>query len=151
MNKSAFTMIELIFVIVILGILASVALPRLGATRTDAKISSLAQSIQSGVEEATSYATAQSTAVDSTPLTQMSRVFDQLVHQNQATQSSDGKKLTIYTDGDVNTGSACVNIEVNSTALLLSTESSNSAPVCAGLREIIKDANYTIKGRKVSF
>ena len=38
-NKSAFTMIELVFVIVILGILASVAVPKLAATRTDAKIS----------------------------------------------------------------------------------------------------------------
>ena len=36
--KKAFTMIELIFVIVILGILASVALPRLAATREDAEI-----------------------------------------------------------------------------------------------------------------
>jgi general secretion pathway protein G len=35
--KQAFTMIELIFVIVILGTLASVALPKLAATRDDAK------------------------------------------------------------------------------------------------------------------
>ena len=37
--KKAFTMIELIFVIVVLGILAAVAVPRLAATRTDAEIS----------------------------------------------------------------------------------------------------------------
>ena len=38
-SRDAFSMIELVFVIVILGILASVALPRLSATRTDAQIS----------------------------------------------------------------------------------------------------------------
>ena len=38
-HKYAFTMIELVFVIVILGILAAVAIPRMSATRTDAEIS----------------------------------------------------------------------------------------------------------------
>ncbi|WP_052433558.1 type II secretion system protein [Sulfurospirillum arsenophilum] len=39
--KKGFTMIELIFVIVILGILASVAIPKLAATRDDAKAAAL--------------------------------------------------------------------------------------------------------------
>lgn len=36
--KKAFTMIELIFVIVVLGILAAVAIPKMAATRDDAQI-----------------------------------------------------------------------------------------------------------------
>ena len=37
-NKKAFTMIELVFVIVVLGILVAVAIPKFAATRTDAEI-----------------------------------------------------------------------------------------------------------------
>ena len=37
-NRSAFTMIELIFVIVVIGILASIAVPKLWVTRDDAII-----------------------------------------------------------------------------------------------------------------
>ena len=37
-SKNAFTMIELIFVIVVLGILSAIAIPKFAATRDDAKI-----------------------------------------------------------------------------------------------------------------
>jgi general secretion pathway protein G len=38
MKRSAFTMVELVFVIVVLGILAAIAVPRLAASREDAQI-----------------------------------------------------------------------------------------------------------------
>jgi len=39
LKKTAFTMIELVFVIVVLGILSAIAIPKFSATRTDAQIS----------------------------------------------------------------------------------------------------------------
>ena len=52
-------MIELIFVIVILGILAAVAIPRLAATRDDAEISKCATNIQTTVSDVGAYYTSQ--------------------------------------------------------------------------------------------
>ena len=54
-------MIELIFVIVILGILASVAIPRLAATREDAEISAAVANLRTLISDASAYYTVKET------------------------------------------------------------------------------------------
>ncbi len=51
-KRKAFTMIELVFVIVVLGILAAIAIPKLAATRDDAYVSqamATVASVRSGI------------------------------------------------------------------------------------------------------
>lgn len=58
MKRAGFTMIELIFVIVILGILAAVAIPKLSATRDDAYNAKKCSNISTCITDAGSYYTA---------------------------------------------------------------------------------------------
>ena len=53
--RKGFTMIELIFVIVILGVLASVAIPRLAATRDDAEVAKAATNLATAVSDLAAY------------------------------------------------------------------------------------------------
>ena len=56
--RRGFTMIELIFVIVIIGILAVIAIPKLTATRDDAKITTELQNLSTCISEVGSAFTA---------------------------------------------------------------------------------------------
>jgi general secretion pathway protein G len=53
--KKAFTMIELIFVIMIIGVLAAVAIPKLVANRDNAKVSNELNSLATYINDVTTY------------------------------------------------------------------------------------------------
>jgi prepilin-type N-terminal cleavage/methylation domain-containing protein len=65
MRHSAFTMIELIFVIVILGILAAVAIPRLAATRDDAAATKASMNLAAFISDIGGYYTSHGSATAS--------------------------------------------------------------------------------------
>ena len=62
MKRSGFTMIELIFVIVILGILAAVAIPKLAATRDDAKLAAVKTDVGTMISSVPAWYTGQKEA-----------------------------------------------------------------------------------------
>jgi len=87
--REAFTMIELIFVIVIIGVLVGVAIPKLAATRTDALISVKAQNIMTGTNEIAAYAMSNGKTLPS--ITAMSAGFRSLVQAGEATDTGNYK------------------------------------------------------------
>lgn len=79
--KKAFTMIELIFVIVVLGILAAVAIPRLFATRDDAQAVQATVNLRTLINDVTTNLSSKGSI--STDLNEMSGV--ELVDKGTAT------------------------------------------------------------------
>lgn len=138
-TKNAFTMIELIFVIVILGILAAVAAPKLTATRTDAKAVVKAQSIVTATGEISSYSVA--TGNIDPDFSKMSNIIEALVLSQEAVLTS--KKATIKV-GDV---PDCVVMEVLGAGdenLSLRFGDANGDNVCTTLQKLIDLDMYPI-------
>lgn len=55
-NHKAFTVLELVFIIMIMGVLAAVAIPKFSATRDDAWVSTIAQNTMTSAFEIATYA-----------------------------------------------------------------------------------------------
>ncbi len=74
--KKAFTMVELIFVIVIIGILAVVAIPKLAATRDDAEAGVCTYEVGQLLDEiASEYAKVGNATFKSTPISDMTNIL----------------------------------------------------------------------------
>lgn len=129
--KKGFTMIELIFVIVILGILAAVAIPRLAATRDDAEISKAASNLATLVSDVTAYYTSQGDFGDWDKMTQVPLYNG----ANAATTWTSGTAVDFRVKGTDATKYTCVTVETNATHLILS-KGTGTDPVCTSFLKL---------------
>ena len=145
MKKSGFTMIELIFVIVILGILAAVAIPKLMATRTDAQIAKHAQNLGAAVNEITSYVVAQGKYDNN--ISKMSSVIAQYESQGLAKIDTSNKSADVM---------GCIKYKItedsdNSEINLTVSHDDNNTAICQGIQSTVKAKTYPLGGSRVKF
>ena len=138
--KKAFTMIELIFVIVIIGILAAVAVPKMAATRNDARVAAIASFTASAANEIA--ARAISTGEPTVDLPSMSNIVKGMIARGDAT-------FNLHTlNIKMNTVSDCLKLIVLSSSndmnLTMRYGNAGSDTVCQALQSVINAADYPI-------
>ncbi len=150
--KKAFTMIELIFVIVIIGILASVALPRLSATRDDAKVAVLAQAIQSvKIEIASSIVASNKIPTTTSEMKALSNTLNELSNFIVV----NNKVINIIDTDDASQICKVLTIDNSniSKIKLVLTDGTGTSAICKGLQKLISNNNtgITIAGNIVNY
>jgi prepilin-type N-terminal cleavage/methylation domain-containing protein len=149
--KKAFTMVELIFVIVIVGILSAVAVPKLMATRDDAIIAKNIEYISASMTEISTYIIAKGDAKSN--LTEMSPILQVLKDQNRVTTdiATKSSAVKIGEERDCIT----IDIESNGTTELLKTKFSENTTdrICHLVQQAIKEKNYPLilRGRLIKY
>ncbi len=138
MQRKGFTMIELIFVIVILGILAAVAIPKLAATRDDAKISKALSEVSTLVSELGAYYTAQGKfdASDISSVTNVQNIYDDAACTTKSTAIASGTTYYYCTPDNSGALEDCVTITPNNTDgnLTIAAAANPAGNICKGVQ-----------------
>ena len=148
--KKAFTMIELIFIIVIIGILSSIAIPKLAATRDDALVSQRMHIITSASNEIAAYIVSQDRVENS--LADMSQIIrSYILSGNASSNVNRDVKIKVGEEND------CIGIKVETNGTVevikLYYPSNTNDRICESLRSQIKMEDYpmVVRGRHVVF
>jgi len=149
--RLSFTMMELVFVIVILGILSVIAIPKLIATRNDARISVLANQIKNASDEIVSYVFSQMRVEDN--LSKMSNILAELEAEKIVTIDTKNKKAIVKV-GDVDN---CLEFEIisgdNEDNLTIEANDSTDDIECKGVQKLIHFEDYPVvlRGQLVKY
>ena len=150
MRRPAFTIVELIFIIVVIAILAVIALPKLAATRDDAKLTVTAHNIMVGAGEIAAYAVAQGHTTAN--LGDMSNAIKKLLDDGIASETGNYEvHIGAGSSGD------CVRLKIENpganTETLKLLYGNDSGDQCSRLKDLIDTASFPLplRGSIISF
>ena len=149
--KKAFTMMELIFVIVIIGILASVAILKLNAIRDDALIAKNSEYIMGIMTEISTYIISRGESKDD--LSEMSPLLTTLKSHGRVIIDTVNKSAKVKISDDIN----CIVIDMGSTETteLLKTvfTATPTNRICKMVQNFIKEKDYplVVRGRLIKY
>jgi len=133
-TKKAFTMVELIFVIVIIGILAAVAIPRLAVTRDDAKIAKTVSNLKILLYDAFTFYASQ--GGDIWQVSKWSDVTD-TVDSTQGATATLNSPVKIYGEYGVVCFTITPSTDANGTVLTVTANNSTDV-ICSKVQEVAK-------------
>ena len=142
MKRAGFTMIELIFVIVILGILAAVAIPKLAATRDDATVSKVASNITASIKSMGGRYIA-------------AGEFDDIMNDyisadhNQTATCSDGCVISFWDNNDDQ--EVCIIATLITEGNITVADGAGTGVVCDGVRRIVDAEILQFGGSNVTY
>ncbi len=141
MKRAGFTMIELIFVIVILGILAAVAIPKLAATRDDAKIAKGASDVSTALSDMGAYYTAHGSFAKVGDMTNVKFVTTKDGTTDAVNTDLNGTNTVYFNDS---TDTSCLSFKATAVDgnLTIASES-NATAECKGLNKAIEKLETT--------
>ncbi len=129
-SKKSFSLIELIFIIVVIGIIASVAVPKFMDTRSDAIVSSIKQDISTITTSVQSYFLVNG---------KIDKISDAVMLNNSVWDIGD-KELKYFDNTQL-----CINIKINNNKLELVIDN-NAGDICEELTNSgIVTTSYDLK------
>lgn len=138
--RKALTMIELTFVIVIIGLLSGIAALKFTATRDDAKVSQIAKNVIISSQEIAAYVAANGKYEKL--LSDMSNAVSVLIMGSNAVQSGDTLHVSI------GTVSECIYMKIDGTTNVhtidISYGDTKGDYVCKSLQRVLDEKKYDI-------